>query len=64
VELTAEGVLEALSQHRAELRALGVRRLGLFGSMARGEARDDSDLDFAADFDDLTYDAIWRSRSF
>ena len=24
----------------------GVKRLGLFGSYARGEARDDSDLDF------------------
>ena len=27
----------------------GVRRLGLFGSYARGEAREDSDLDFLID---------------
>ena len=27
----------------------GIRRLGLFGSYARGEARDDSDLDFLID---------------
>ena len=31
----------------------GVRRLDLFGSYARGEEREDSDLDFCVSFEDL-----------
>lgn len=30
-------------------RKYGVKRLGIFGSYARGEAKDDSDLDFLID---------------
>ena len=35
----------------ADLRARGVRRLGLFGSVARGEARPYSDVDLLVDLD-------------
>ena len=49
-------VLRILRAHEAELRDQGVTRLRLFGSMARGEARPDSDVDLIADID--------RSRSF
>ncbi len=38
-------VIETLSQHSEELRALGVISIGLFGSVARGEEREDSDVD-------------------
>ena len=39
-------VLSVLAEHREELRArFGVRRLGIFGSRARGEATPASDLD-------------------
>ena len=40
-----EGVLAVLKAHEAELRARGVARVALFGSLARGEARPDSDVD-------------------
>jgi predicted nucleotidyltransferase len=33
-----------------------VRRIGLFGSCARDEARDDSDLDVLVEFDRKTFD--------
>jgi predicted nucleotidyltransferase len=49
-------VLRILREHEAELRAQGVTRLRLFGSMARGDARPNSDVDLIADID--------RSRSF
>ena len=38
-----------LREHKAELKKLGVERLYLFGSTARGEARDDSDVDLFFD---------------
>lgn len=40
-----------MTAHRAELAALGVRSLGVFGSVARGEAREDSDVDVLVEFD-------------
>ncbi|HYW14674.1 MAG TPA: nucleotidyltransferase family protein [Allosphingosinicella sp.] len=46
-----DAVLERLRAHKAELKAMGVARLSLFGSVARGEARPDSDVDLAAEFD-------------
>ncbi len=40
-----------LKAHEAELRAMGVSGLSLFGSVARGEARPDSDIDVAVRLD-------------
>ena len=38
-----------LKQHETELKRLGVEHLYLFGSTARGEAREDSDVDLFFD---------------
>ena len=54
--LTAEYVLGELAKHADVLRGFGVKRIGLFGSVARGEATEDSDLDFLVDLARLTYD--------
>jgi predicted nucleotidyltransferase len=50
--------LTLIQEHLAELLALGARRIGVFGSFARGEARSDSDVDVYVEFDDAkrTYD--------
>lgn len=50
-------ILDVLGLHAAELRRLGVRRIGLFGSAARAEATDQSDLDFLVELDRKTFDA-------
>ncbi len=51
------GISDILTPHRAEiwrlLRRCGVRRLRVYGSVARGEADDNSDVDLLVD---------WRSR--
>jgi predicted nucleotidyltransferase len=47
----AEHVIATLRAHEAELRRAGIRRLSLFGSVARGEAEGDSDIDLAAELD-------------
>jgi len=44
-------VLRVLRQHEAELRAQGITRLRMFGSMARGDAGPASDVDLIADID-------------
>jgi predicted nucleotidyltransferase len=40
-----------LNKHKKELSRLGVRTLFLFGSVARNEAADKSDIDILVDFD-------------
>ena len=48
-------VLELLTARRDEIvRRFGVRSLSLFGSMARDEARPDSDVDVLVEFDGPT----------
>jgi len=54
--LTRDEVLQTLERERASLRGLGVRRLGLFGSFARGSPHPESDLDFVVDFQPRTFD--------
>ena len=49
--MTKKQVVERLEQAREQIEALGVRRLALFGSVVRGEARPDSDVDLLVQFD-------------
>jgi len=47
--MNLETVLAALRVHEAELKELGVEHLFLFGSVARDEADDESDVDLFFD---------------
>ena len=40
-----------VKQHEAEIRARGVTRLEIFGSSARGDAHDESDVDVVIDIE-------------
>ncbi|MGC2108478.1 MAG: nucleotidyltransferase domain-containing protein [Candidatus Korobacteraceae bacterium] len=44
-------VISKLREHQGELQAAGIVHLRLFGSVARGEASRDSDVDLMAEFD-------------
>jgi uncharacterized protein len=44
-------ILALLREHAQELHAAGVKRLYVFGSVARGDANSHSDIDLMADFD-------------
>jgi predicted nucleotidyltransferase len=49
--MVRDQILLHLRAHEAELRAAGIVRLALFGSVARDEARPDSDIDLLVTFD-------------
>ncbi|HPD13425.1 MAG TPA: nucleotidyltransferase family protein [Planctomycetota bacterium] len=44
-------IMRLLHTHRARIAALGARRIGLFGSFVRGEARRHSDVDILVEFE-------------
>jgi predicted nucleotidyltransferase len=46
-----EEVIARLRQHEADLKRLGVEHLYLFGSIARGDATEDSDIDLFFDYE-------------
>ncbi len=46
-----EEAISRLRRHETDLTRLGVAHLYIFGSTARGEARDDSDVDLFFDYE-------------
>ncbi|HUI76395.1 MAG TPA: nucleotidyltransferase family protein [Bryobacteraceae bacterium] len=48
---TLDTALEALRSHEEELRRFGVSHAAVFGSVSRGEARIDSDIDVLVELD-------------
>lgn len=57
---TKQDVLKTLRQNRDRLKALGVSRIGLFGSFVRGEQHSGSDIDLLVEFEagQKTFDAF------
>jgi len=48
---TRQQIFSQIQDHRAQLKALGIKRLGLFGSFVRDDARLDSDVDILVEFE-------------
>jgi uncharacterized protein len=57
VTLNSNHILKTIADRGDEFSALGVRRIGLFGSAARGEMKPDSDLDFLVEMQPKSFDA-------
>lgn len=64
--MTREQIIARLRENEAALRARGVTHAALFGSRARGEAREDSDTDIMIEIDpearlrpSVLADAMW-----
>ncbi len=49
--MTREQTLKLLAEHKEEIRSFRVKRLALFGSVARDEAGPESDVDVLVDFE-------------
>jgi predicted nucleotidyltransferase len=51
IAMKRDEAISRLKQHEADLKRLGVEHLYMFGSTARGEAKDDSDVDLFFDYE-------------
>ena len=49
--IDTSAVIAKLREHEPELKAAGIVRLSIFGSVARGDASPESDVDLMAEFD-------------
>jgi predicted nucleotidyltransferase len=54
---TRASILAALDNHADELHRLGAKSLALFGSLARGEGSQSSDIDLLVELQPKTFDA-------
>ena len=50
-------IFNLLEKHRTEIRGFGVREIGVFGSFARGEQTEKSDVDVLVDLENHTFRA-------
>ena len=45
-------VISILKRNMEEIKRFGVKRIGIFGSFARDEANEESDIDFVVEFEE------------
>src|SRR5205085_11741752 len=50
-QMNAQDAIDTLRRYESSLRARGIRHAALFGSVARGQNRPDSDIDILVEFD-------------
>ncbi len=62
--MNREYILRKLEENSQIIRGFGVRRLGIFGSYARGEQSETSDMDFLVEFDSATFDNYFDLKLF
>ncbi|MFH1117454.1 MAG: nucleotidyltransferase family protein [Pseudomonadota bacterium] len=53
--MTCDEILKKLEENRETVKGFSVRRLGIFGSYARGEQNAASDIDFLVEFERPTF---------
>ncbi|HXJ92169.1 MAG TPA: nucleotidyltransferase family protein [Terriglobia bacterium] len=61
---TTASILSTLEGRKEDIRRFSVRRLGLFGSVVRGEHTGSSDLDFLVEFDKKSFDSYMNLKHF
>ena len=60
--MTRNDILRILATHRDDLATLGVRELSLFGSYARGDAGEGSDVDLLVEFERKSFDGYMATK--
>lgn len=54
--LISKEIIRSLEEHSEILKKYKVKKIGLFGSFARGEQKSNSDIDFLVEFEEPTFD--------
>jgi len=64
--MTLQSITQSLTAQKAQLQSFGLRKIGVFGSTARGESSITSDIDLILDFDPAkkTYKNFIASTTF
>lgn len=62
--LTKDDVLEEIEKHAEIIKGYSVRRIGVFGSVVRGEANSESDIDVLVEFSEKTFDNYFGLKFF
>ncbi|AFM26677.1 nucleotidyltransferase family protein [Desulfomonile tiedjei] len=62
--MTRDEILNILEKNRDAIRGFGVRRLGIFGSYARDEQTETSDMDFLVEFEIASFDNYFDLKFF
>jgi uncharacterized protein len=60
LSLTRARILKTLRDQEEALKKYSVKRIGLFGSYARGSQKRGSDIDFLVEFEQPTYDNFFN----
>jgi len=61
--MTRRTIISSIRKRRTELTRLGVKSLSIFGSVARGEERPDSDVDILVEFEGrATFDRFMDTK--
>ena len=61
---TPDEILNTIADKRDMIIGFGFRRLGIFGSYARGQESEKSDIDFLVDFEKPTFDNYFDLKFF
>jgi predicted nucleotidyltransferase len=62
--MTKKDILKTLQDHQDEIRRFNVKDLALFGSFARDESTESSDMDFVVNFTQKTFDNYMDLKSY
>ncbi|MCK5624707.1 nucleotidyltransferase domain-containing protein [Candidatus Pacearchaeota archaeon] len=54
--LTGKDVLGKIQKEKEQLKKIGVKKIGLFGSFVKGKQKKESDIDFLVEFQKDTFD--------
>ncbi|MFH1347156.1 MAG: nucleotidyltransferase family protein [Candidatus Margulisiibacteriota bacterium] len=54
--MSKEEILNKIVENKSEVKKLGVKKLGLFGSYAKGQEKQGSDVDILVEFKKKTFD--------
>ena len=55
-KLNSKAIINEVEKRKESIKKFGVKKIGLFGSFAKGGQHKKSDIDFIVTFDEITFD--------